>query len=865
MMWAAFRQAEVAKVLMLIFRLSRLFSLVGIGQLLCLAILYARPVRAVELPLREGDVVGVPWEGALGVPEKLADLMTRETGASHQQHSKVFHPLKFRDQQNLPANPGSPDVASWPGPEVGSEGAAAGINTPQSVGLNFLGATLTDTGAFPPDSMGAIGPAQYIVAVNGRIRSFDKHTGAADGVLNLDTDVFFNSVMTPPATNNFTSDPRIRYDRLSGRWFIVMIDVPGKAGVLPNRVMIAVSSGAVITTNTAWTFFQFQQDQVSPTGDIGAFADYPTLGIDANALYIGVNIFSTRGVGSFSGTTAFVVRKSSILGAGPIVVTAFRGLIPKHGGGGPYTPQGVDNYDPAATEGYVIGVDSSVYGQLDLRRILNPGGTPVMGGNVAITIPLNGPTMTVPHLGNIGGANGNLDGLDYRLLAAHFRNGRVWTSANMAVDNNGTRNTTGTRMAVRWYELSGIPTGQTPAVAQSGTIFDPSVSNSTTNRCYWMGTVMVSGQGHAAVGFSVAGASEGINAGTVGRLKNDAAGTMRTPVLYTATSTAYNPPGDPGGSAGRRWGDYSYTCLDPDDDMTMWTIQEFCSSANLYGVQVVRLLAPPPAVPTNCAPASLAAGAANANLVLSAAAGDNGFFDPGTGFSNRLAVAVNGGGVTVNSVTYNSPSNLTVNVSVASAAGIGGRTFTVTNPDGQSVTSSALLTVTPGPTNRPPILSAISNRVIHAGSLLVITNTATDPDTNALTYSLDLGGAVGAQINSTNGIFTWQSTPAVVNTTNHFTVRVTDDGTPSLSATQSFNALVVLPPSIQSVLVASNAVTLAWTSLAGQGYRIQFSSNLMTSNWINLAPDIAATNSPTTVVFPLQNSSNGFYRIRVLP
>jgi hypothetical protein len=81
--------------------------------------------------------------------------------------------------------------------------------------VNFTGATLNDTRSFPPDSMGAAGPAQYIVAVNGRIRSFDKQTGVADGVINVDTDVFFNSVMAPPATNNFTSDPRIRYDRLS--------------------------------------------------------------------------------------------------------------------------------------------------------------------------------------------------------------------------------------------------------------------------------------------------------------------------------------------------------------------------------------------------------------------------------------------------------------------------------------------------------------------------------------------------------------------------------------------------------------------------------------------------------------------------
>src|SRR5207249_5927192 len=136
-----------------------------------------------------------------------------------------------------------------------------------------------------------VGRGQFILAVNGRIRSFDKKTGIADGVLNVDTDVFFQSVMTPPVSNNFTSDPRIRYDRLSGRWFITIIDVPGRSGTLPNRVLLAVGDGPIITPVTVWSFFFFRHDTVSPTGDSGNFADYPTLGVDANALYIGVNIF----------------------------------------------------------------------------------------------------------------------------------------------------------------------------------------------------------------------------------------------------------------------------------------------------------------------------------------------------------------------------------------------------------------------------------------------------------------------------------------------------------------------------------------------------------------------------------------------
>jgi len=209
-----------------------------------------------------------------------------------------------------------------------------------------------------------------------------------------------------------------------------------------------------------------------------------------------------------------------------------------------------------------------------------------------------------------------------------------------------------------------------------------------------MGTIMVSGQGHAAMGFSVAGANERINAGTAGRLATDTLGTMRTSLLYTASSTAYNPSGDTGGSSGRRWGDYSYTCLDPEDDMTMWTIQEYCDATNSYGVRVVRLLAPPPPrrLPS---PRLFAAGRLEHQCHIDGHIGGwIGFYDPGTNFVRRIAAVIDGAGVTVNGITVNNPTNIALNLSVAPGATIGGMNVTVTNPDGQfAVSASPILTI----------------------------------------------------------------------------------------------------------------------------------------------------------------------------
>jgi len=675
------------------------------------------------------EMTGVSWQGETGISETVGEIMKREAALRRISGTLSPRVIPFRGIPNrefMPQDPDSPPVSGTPTPGGTVPLVSVRPFTPQTVGpINFTGATLADTGAFPPDSMGAVGPTQYIVAVNGRIRSFNKATGVADGALNVSTDTFFTSVMTPPVSSNFTSDPRIRYDRLSGRWFITMIDVPGGSATQPNRIMIAVSSGSTITSLSNFTFFQFQHDLVgtTPNADTGLFADYPTLGIDVNALYIGVNVFFPN---AFSNTTGFVIRKSSILGAGPIVVTPFRSLI---GTDGPYTPQGVDNYDPAAAQGYFIGPSNASFGRLILLRVSNPGATPSLSGNIAITVPTTSTPLSVPHLGNTGGTSGNLDALDDRLFAANLRNGSLWTAHNIAVNSSGIGMSMGDRDGSRWYEIINLPT--TPTVRQSGTVFDPAASNPLF---YWIPSIMVSGQGHAAIGFSTAGTTHFADAATVGRLVNDALGATETPLLYTNSSTAYNPND---GTVPHRWGDYSYTSLDPSDDMTMWTIQEFCNATNSYGVQVVKLLAPPPATPGSASPSSVSVGQPSVDVVVTGTSvAGSGFFDPGPGFTNHIGAGING--VTVNSVTYADPTHITVNISTVGSAP-GSVAVTVTNPDGQSsISASPIITVTCPTVSVSP--SALTDATYNAPySQTSTASGGTPPYTFALTGLLPTG------------------------------------------------------------------------------------------------------------------------------
>jgi hypothetical protein len=73
-------------------------------------------------------------------------------------------------------------------------------------------------------------------------------------------------------------------------------------------------------------------------------------------------------------------------------------------------------------------------------------------------------------------------------------------------------------------------------------------------------------------------------------------------------------------------------------------------------------------------------------------------------------------------------------------------------------------------------------------------------------------------------------------------------------------------PSFRSVakMSNSNAVVFTWNSLAGLAYQVQYSTNLIKTNWI-----ILSTNTATGPILTFTNSYDTdpqrFYRIRRLP
>jgi hypothetical protein len=565
-------------------------------------------------------------------------------------------------------------------------GTAIGPRQAVNASTSFLAVQSNESGFIPPDSMGAVGPSQIMVFVNGRLKVFDKQGNP--GGLNVSDSAFW----APVRNGSEPTDPEVEYDRFTERWIVAGINLEGTN----NRIMLAVSDGPTITSTSDFTYFFFNQADPPPSAS-PRFADYPQMGVDENAIYIGVNEFQS----GFAGTSVYVIRKSSVLGAGPIVVTAFRNLLSGSPAQGPLSPQPATNMVPSIDSGYVVGPDATFFSRIVVRRISDPGGTPAISPNMNVTVPTTfAPTpFAVPAQGTTGG----LDALDDRLFEAMI--GRdpdgedtLWTAHNILVNSSGVGGTGGDRTGSRWYQLGSLDT--TPSLVQSGTLFDPAASNP---RHFWIPSIAMNGQGHATISASTAGLTHQAGIASSGRLFTDPAGQTDAFEITQSPGGTYNL----GSGTPRRWGDYSQTVVDPTDNMTFWTFQEYANANNSWGVRVIKLLAPPPAVPASASPDTVPADPSPQHVTVNGISTEgSGFFDPVDPpvgpLYNHLDVTVTNADDTVTvvpgSIQVNSPTQLEFDLDTSAVTAPGFASITVTNPDGQSATCSNALIIGSDPT-----------------------------------------------------------------------------------------------------------------------------------------------------------------------
>lgn len=167
-------------------------------------------------------------------------------------------------------------------------------------------------------------------------------------------------------------------------------------------------------------------------------------------------------------------------------------------------------------------------------------------------------------------------------------------------------------------------------------------------------------------------------------------------------------------------GDYTVTVTNPD-------AQE---GSLVQGFTVTQGSLPPPTV-IAIAPSTGVQGDTGSDIVIT-----------GMDFQSGATCSF-GAGITVNSCTFDSDTQLTANIDIAGGAAVGTRIVTVTNPDGQSDTLAAGFSVTQAPAPAPTVTSATPNTGAQGDTIAAVVIVGTNFVTGA---TCDFG--TGITVNS---------------------------------------------------------------------------------------------------------------------
>ncbi|HUR54979.1 MAG TPA: autotransporter-associated beta strand repeat-containing protein, partial [Gemmataceae bacterium] len=424
--------------------------------------------------------------------------------------------------------------------------APAAAQTPNSfVGANFTGVTSgTNPGGawYPPDTQGAVGPNHYVEMVNGAARVYNKATGAV--LSNLNLDVFWASPSYQIAGNTF--DPRVSFDRASGRWFVSAND--GLGNQLNSGILVAVSQTSDPTGG--WNKFRFDAD-----GSNTRWADYQTLGVSRDWVTVSSNMY---GITTAPDDISFLTIPKASLLAGTTAGSQY--LQPAGFASYGFTAHPASDLAGTSATGYTLSTYNST--ALRLTKITGSTSAPTFGNTVNLTTPnlISPPNVTQP------GTPTQIDTGDNRIESMPtLVNGKLWSVRGVS---------SGGAAQIAWVRIN--PT--TNAIEEQGIIPTPAGLG------VFFPAIAVNADGDIVVGFSGANSSTFPSAYAITGRYSGAGAVSWGAAVQTAAGVGYFETG------GGRFGDYSQTSLDPADPGIFWTSQEFTTANNVWAIRNTELI-----------------------------------------------------------------------------------------------------------------------------------------------------------------------------------------------------------------------------------------------------------------------------------
>ncbi len=424
-------------------------------------------------------------------------------------------------------------------------------------GVSSRDSALTNFGAEfePPDQGLCSGNGFVVEMVNSAYTIYRPNGSVVTGPFNVNGP--FDEGLT-----EFTSDPRCHYDAATHTWFAVIVFI--NSASTASHVDLAVNTSGDPTT--AWTTYRIDTtDTGGQTGPRHAgcpcLGDQPTLGIDANNVYITTNEFSILGP-QFNGAQIYAIAKSDLTVPGPPSPPAhFVHFANLHIGGAlaasvqpalttgnPSAEFFLNSLDPNGTFDQRIGVWA-----MTNRAVVATGGKPTLS---SVVIPSE--AYGIPPGAEQKGTASLLDAGDDRMQQVQYINGDVWGALDTSVT---IPSDPAARAGAAWFDVhptlsKGLVSATAPhrqgyvAVAGNYLLY-PAIQAAPSGRAAMV--VTLSGPTHypsAAYSVLPAGA------------------TSFGPVTVAAAGTTHYDP------SATRWGDYSWAVLDP-SGKSIWMATEY--------------------------------------------------------------------------------------------------------------------------------------------------------------------------------------------------------------------------------------------------------------------------------------------------
>ncbi|MCM3900724.1 MAG: hypothetical protein ND866_03380 [Pyrinomonadaceae bacterium] len=557
--------------------------------------------------------------------EELARQQALNPGVSDPSPRAIAPPKTIEEVEGETGEAEAPNLAAQvdiPSPLIPSPAPATNF-----AGLNDIPFAPPGTAFFtiPPDTTGAVSPDsvnRVFTTLNNNYRIQDK-TGTQIG-----SDVSMTNFWAPTgAVSPF--DPRVQYDPYNDRWILTGVSNAQSANT---SILVGISQ----TSDPGGSYFLFRIPARIAT-DLAAtnFADFPMLGFNKNWVVVSINMFSTVFVDGRS-----LVIDYPTLRTGVFAATYFTGVSAANAG---FCMHPATTYSSTEATEFLVAHQSSAGATYRMHTITGTPAAPVFTIGVLKTRPGGG--WTQPGGNQLPQAMGTCATTPLRMESGDafvrsnvvFRNGTIWYPQTVGLPAGVLTHT-----AVQWTQLDNAGN-----VLQGGRVEDPTATATNGGKWYAYSSIAVNASNDVLLGFSEFESDGFADAGYTYRDHADAAGTMRDPVIYKAGEDCYSKDF----SSGRnRWGDFSHTMVDPTDDCSFWTIQEYAKlqappvvggSSSKWGTWWARVNAV-----SSCATLVAATG----SLVTESCVPANSQIDPGERVTVHLQVTNNGPGPAVNVV-----------------------------------------------------------------------------------------------------------------------------------------------------------------------------------------------------------------------